>query len=72
MGGIAWVYAFLVGFGRLYWGKHWPTDVLGSLALSAVAGVLAWRLAGRWEPWLRRRFGRKSSEPAPSPGSLGG
>ena len=72
VGGIAWIYALLVGFGRLYWGKHWPTDVLGSLALSAVAGALAWRLAGRWEPRLRRRFGRKSPAPSPSPESLGG
>jgi membrane-associated phospholipid phosphatase len=41
-----WAFAFLVGWARMYWGKHWPTDVLVSLALGAVGAAVAWRLAG--------------------------
>jgi membrane-associated phospholipid phosphatase len=56
LGVLAWIYAALVGLGRLWWSKHWPSDVVGSLVLSAGVGWVAWRLAGRIEAWrLRRR-----------------
>jgi membrane-associated phospholipid phosphatase len=42
-----WIYAVLVGLGRLYWGKHWPTDVLGGFAFSIVATWIGWRVAPR-------------------------
>ena len=69
VGGIAWAYALLVGFGRLYWGKHWPSDVLGSLLLASLAGWLAWRLAGKLVPRLRRRPPVTAAPPEPFPTS---
>ena len=45
LGAAGWAWAGLEGFGRLYWGKHWPSDVVGSLFLAAILGILAWRLA---------------------------
>src|SRR5438477_9684739 len=41
---ILWLYALAVGWGRMYWGKHWPSDVLGSLVLGGLAGWAGWRL----------------------------
>ena len=45
VGVLAWLYAGLVGLGRLWWTKHWPSDVVGSLVLSAAIGAVAWRIA---------------------------
>lgn len=53
VGVLAWLYAVLVGLGRLWWSKHWPTDVLGGLAIAAVAGAVAWRLALRIDARVR-------------------
>lgn len=47
VGVLAWTYALLVGAARVYWSKHWPSDIVGSLLLSAMVGALAWGLAGR-------------------------
>jgi membrane-associated phospholipid phosphatase len=44
---VGWLYALLVGAGRLYWGKHWPSDIVGSFALCVAAAWLAWRLSPR-------------------------
>jgi membrane-associated phospholipid phosphatase len=54
-GALAWLYALLVGWGRLYWGKHWPSDILGSLVLGAAAGWAGWRLSGAFLARLARR-----------------
>ena len=55
LGAAGWIYAGLEGWGRLYWGKHWPSDIVGSLLLAAASGVLAWRIAPRVIARLRRR-----------------
>jgi membrane-associated phospholipid phosphatase len=62
LGAVAWVYAVLVGLGRLYWGKHWPSDVLGGF-LYGIAGVwVAWRLAPRVLALLARTLRRRRAE----------
>ncbi len=57
VGALAWAFAGCVGFGRLFYGKHWPTDVLAGFVLAITAGLLVHRhvtprvLAA----WRRRR-----------------
>ena len=65
-GAIGWLYALAVGFGRLYWGKHWPTDVLGSLLLGALAGWVAWRISGRIQRLSRQRVADPPAGSAPA------
>jgi membrane-associated phospholipid phosphatase len=42
----------LVAFARVYCGKHWPTDVVGTALLFGVYAALAF-----WQPSARRRMG---------------
>ena len=68
LGAAGWIYAALEGWGRMYWGKHWPSDVVGSLVLSALLGIWAWRLAPRVLSRIWRRGTRlPSTSPADPP-----
>ena len=64
---LGWLYALAVGFGRLYWGKHWPSDVLGSLVLGAAAGWAAWKIAGRLEALRTARLRETRERRAAAP-----
>ena len=65
-GALGWLYALAVGFGRMNWGKHWPTDVLASLLLGALAGWAAWRLAPGIQAYARKRLARRAAGNAPA------
>lgn len=62
LGAVAWAYALLVAWGRLYLGKHWPSDVVGTALLMAPLTWATWRLVPRL---LGRRAG---PAPAAAPG----
>jgi membrane-associated phospholipid phosphatase len=66
VGVLAWIYACAVAFARLYGGKHWPSDIVGSIVLSVVAAFLAWRWAAPTQTWLRARFAPRGRRPVPA------
>lgn len=54
----ACVFVVLVGAARVYQGMHWPSDILGSLVLGAVAGYIAVSVTRL--PWVAARLTPKS------------
>lgn len=53
----AMVFAVLIGFSRLYLYVHFPTDVLGGIAVGVLMGLLAAWAYPRLEKKFRRRGG---------------
>ena len=55
----AYVLAFVVAYSRLYCAAHWPSDVIPSIGLGILVGLVAGigvpKLAGRAAAWLRPR-----------------
>ncbi len=48
-GRLLWIWAFLVGYSRVYGGHHYPTDVIGSWLLGwAYARLLLWIFRHLW------------------------
>jgi undecaprenyl-diphosphatase len=44
----AWLYAVLAAVSRVYCGVHYPSDVIGGMAIGALAGWGATLIADRW------------------------
>jgi undecaprenyl-diphosphatase len=38
---IGWLFVVLIGVTRVYQGLHWPSDIVGSIILGIIAGMLA-------------------------------
>ena len=66
LGVLAAVYGALAALGRVYAGKHWPSDVVVGVLLGVLFGWACWRLV----PAVLGRFGRAGwvTEPSPAPG----
>jgi undecaprenyl-diphosphatase len=48
-----WLLPVLVGWSRIYLGKHFPLDIVGGWALGALVGALVWLAWKRLAPQLR-------------------
>lgn len=64
LGVIAWCYGLFVVVGRVYVGKHWPTDLLAGLAMALVVVWLCWRVI----PAVLAQFGLRHWVESPSGG----
>ncbi len=52
-GYLALVYAILVGFSRLYFCVHWPTDVAAGEIIGVITAILVVWSMSRWIPYFR-------------------
>jgi membrane-associated phospholipid phosphatase len=55
------VFVFLVGLARVYQGMHWPSDIVGSVILGVVAGILAVKVSDL--PIVRQRTQDRVAKP---------
>lgn len=53
----ALVLAVLIAFSRLYLYVHYPTDILGGIAVGAASGYVGYRVIKKWMEWNTRRKG---------------
>jgi len=58
----AFVWAGLVGYGRMYLGLHYPSDVLTGALLGAGSAYLVYKYQGKLLPIVYKAIGRKESE----------
>lgn len=52
----AFILAILIAFSRLYLYVHFPTDILGGIAVGLLVGWLGALLAGKLEKAIKKRF----------------
>jgi len=58
----AFAWAGLVGYGRIYFGLHYPSDVLAGALIGVGSAYLVYRCQGKILPIVYRLIGRKESE----------
>lgn len=61
------VWATAIGYGRVYLGLHYPSDILGGMLIGSAAGLLAWGLRAEFT-----RISDKIASPPETPGEIGG
>ncbi|MEZ6027747.1 MAG: phosphatase PAP2 family protein [Planctomycetota bacterium] len=66
LGLLAIPYGLLVAVGRVYVGRHWPTDVLAGIVIGTTLSLVAWRLAPRFLTWPPPWPGRGAKPAQPS------
>ncbi|MBI4417693.1 MAG: phosphatase PAP2 family protein [Ignavibacteriales bacterium] len=47
-------WASAIGYGRIYLGVHYPSDVLGGMVIGSAAGLLVWSLRGEFQELSKR------------------
>ena len=61
------IYAELLAFSRLYVGVHYPTDVLGGIAIGLATAMAGYFIEGKLRPWvLEKKAKRKAAMSASS------